>query len=144
MFLKRSEVSKSNRIDSHEQLLSYSRRLLENAQNGQFWSGSDADVQGNNEILENIRQAVQLMQSQAEVAQMRLTMLNQALHAGIWESEIVAGDPLDHNNIVSFSKEFREMLGYSNSKEFPMSSRAGLNPYIQRTEHGLCRILQNT
>ncbi|MBY0203612.1 methyl-accepting chemotaxis protein [Paenibacillus cucumis (ex Kampfer et al. 2016)] len=117
MFLKRSEVSKPNRIDSREQLLSYSRRLLENAQNGQFWSGTDADA--HDEILENIQKAVQLMQSQYENAQMRLTMLNQALHVGIWESEIVAGDPLDNNNIISFSKEFREMLGYSNSKEFP-------------------------
>ncbi|KAA8787806.1 PAS domain S-box-containing protein [Paenibacillus sp. 4624] len=119
MFLKRSEVSKSNRVDSHEQLLSYSRRLLENAQNGQFWSGTDADAQGNDEISENIRKAVQLMQSQYENAQMRLAMLNQALQVGIWESEIVAGNPLDNNNIISFSKEFREMLGYSNSKEFP-------------------------
>lgn len=92
MFLKRSETTKSNRIDSHEQLLSFSRRLLENAQNGQFWSGTDAEAQGNNEILENIRKAVQLLQSQYEVAQLRLTMLNQALHAGIWESEIVAGE----------------------------------------------------
>ena len=119
MFLKRNEVNKSNRINSHEQLLSYSRRLLEHAQNGQFWSGTDADTQGNDEILENIRKAVQLMQAQHEVAQMRLTMLNQALQAAIWESKIVAGNPLDHNNIVSFSEEFRRMLGYNNSKDFP-------------------------
>ncbi|WP_342553830.1 PAS domain-containing protein [Paenibacillus sp. FSL R7-0652] len=119
MFLKRSEVTKSNRAESQEQLLDYSRRLLENAQHGRFWNEQDTDAQGNNEILKNIREAVQLMQLQHDSVQMRLTMLNQALHVGLWESEIAAGDPLDNNNVVSFSNEFREMLGYKNPKEFP-------------------------
>ncbi|MDM5280355.1 PAS domain-containing protein [Paenibacillus silvae] len=120
MFLKRNEATKSSRVDSNQQLLEYSRNLLENAKKGLPWTGENGNlVQADNEILKNIQQAVQLMQSQHEAIHMRLTMLNQALHVGMWESEIVAGDPLDHNNVISFSDEFREMLGYSNPKDFP-------------------------
>jgi hypothetical protein len=43
-------------------------------------------------------------------------MLNQAMNVRLWESEMVAGNPLDSNNIITFSNEFRQMLGFHNSK----------------------------
>ncbi|PYE42382.1 PAS domain-containing methyl-accepting chemotaxis protein [Paenibacillus barcinonensis] len=120
MFLKRSEATKSSRVDSNQQLLEFSRRLLENAKKGFVWEKeNDATIQENNEILKNMQQALQLMQSQHEAIHMRLTMLSQALNVGLWESVMVAGDPFDNNNLISFSDEFRQMLGYSNSKDFP-------------------------
>ncbi len=116
MFLKRTESTKQIRIDTHQKLLEYSRRLVANAEKGDYgaWIEDGIEFQETDEIASNIKKAVHMMKTQNEAVEMRLRMLNQAMNVGLWESEFVAGDPLDSNNIVAFSKEFRQMLGFHN------------------------------
>lgn len=123
MFLKRTESTKQIRIDTHQKLLKYSRRLVANAEKGDYgaWIEDGIEFQETDEIASNIKKAVHMMKTQNEAVEMRLRMLNQAMNVGLWESEFVAGDPLDSNNIVAFSKEFRQMLGFHNANDYPNS-----------------------
>ncbi|MFL0378157.1 PAS domain-containing protein [Paenibacillus amylolyticus] len=123
MFRKRTESTKHLRIDAHQNLLEYSRKLVANAEKGDYdaWIEDGIEFQDTDEIASNIKKAVHMMKAQNEAVEMRLRMLNQAMNVGLWESEIVAGDPLDNNNIVSFSNEFRQMLGFHNAKDYPDS-----------------------
>ncbi|PQP83845.1 histidine kinase [Paenibacillus sp. PCH8] len=121
MFLKRNEATKQNRINSHQRLLEYSRKLVESANRGDniVWAEDVMNFQETDEIATNIQQTVKMMKSQNEAMEMRLNILNQALNVGLWESEIVAGDPLDNNNTITFSKEFRQILGFRNAEDYP-------------------------
>lgn len=121
MFLKRAQLSKQAPADSLHQLLEYSRKLVEDAEKGNFsvQLNGATDLQEVGEIALNINKAVHMMKAQNEAREMRLIMLKQAMNIGFWESEIVAGDPLDSNNNITFSDEFRQMLGFNNAKEFP-------------------------
>lgn len=123
MFRKRNDSTKHLRTDTHQRLLEYSRKLVANAEKGDYdtWIEDGIEFQDTDEIASNIKKAVHMMKAQNEDAEMRLRMLNQAMNVGLWESEIVAGDPLDNNNIVTFSNEFRQMLGFHNAKDYPNS-----------------------
>jgi PAS domain S-box-containing protein len=46
-------------------------------------------------------------------------MAIQASKVGLWEMEIVEGDPVNPNNIFIWSDEFRHMLGYKDESDFP-------------------------
>ncbi len=121
MFRKRIQIIKQAPAGSLQQLLEYSRKLVKDAEQGIYNNQleSTEDLQEAGEIAHNINKAVHILKKQNEAAEMRLKMLNQALNIGLWESEIVAGDPLDGNNIIAFSNEFRQMLGFSNTKDYP-------------------------
>lgn len=123
MFRKSTESTKQLRIDEHQKLLEYSRKLVANAEKGDYgtWVEDGIEFQNTNEIASNIKKAVHMMKAQNEAVEMRLKMLNQAMNVGLWESEIVAGDALDNNNIIAFSNEFRQMLGFHNAKDYPDS-----------------------
>lgn len=123
MFRKRTESTKHLRTDTHQRLLEYSRKLVANAEKGDYdaWIEDGIEFQDTDEIASNIKKAVHMMKAQNEDVEMRLRMLNQAMNVGLWESKIVAGDPLDNNNIVAFSNEFRQMLGFHNAKDYPDS-----------------------
>ncbi|MEC0129177.1 methyl-accepting chemotaxis protein [Paenibacillus pabuli] len=121
MFRKSTQKMKPAPSGSLQQLLEYSRKLVEDAEQGIYTNPleSNDNLQEAEEIAHNMNKAVHILKQQNEAAEMRLNMLNQALNIGLWESEIVAGDPLDGNNIIAFSKEFRQMLGFSDTKDYP-------------------------
>ena len=57
-----------------------------------------------------------------ELNQVQLTKLNMAARAskiGLWDMEIVPEDPVNPCNAVTYSDEFRQLLGYSDREEFP-------------------------
>ena len=119
MLFNRTQPNKPN--DSLQQLLEYSRKLVVDAEknevNGLFTG--EADLREYAEIVSNVNKAIHIMNQKNEALTLRLTMLNQVMNIGVWESNIVAGDALDRNNNVSFSDEFRRMLGYANAEDYP-------------------------
>ena len=52
-----------------------------------------------------------------ELAKYKLT--NEALGIALWDMEIVAGDPVDPDNKITWSQEFRSIFGYENEQDFP-------------------------
>ncbi|WKL04714.1 hypothetical protein Q0F98_18480 [Paenibacillus amylolyticus] len=57
MFRKRTESTKQIRIDAHQNLLEYSRKLVANAEKGNYdaWIEDGIEFQDNDEIANNIK-----------------------------------------------------------------------------------------
>ncbi|WP_338541333.1 methyl-accepting chemotaxis protein [Paenibacillus tundrae] len=119
MLFNRTQSNKPNA--SLQQLLEYSRKLVVDAERNEVneLSTVETDLQEYAEIISNVNKAIHMRSQKNEALTLRLTMLNQVMNIGVWESNIVAGDPLDRNNKVSFSDEFRRMLGYVNAEDYP-------------------------
>ena len=49
----------------------------------------------------------------------KFTLIIKAAKIGLWDMDIVKGDPVNPNNTFRWSDEFRNMLGYLNEEEFP-------------------------
>jgi PAS domain S-box-containing protein len=49
----------------------------------------------------------------------RFDLLNRATSDGLWDMEVVAGDPVNPNNAFWWSDQFRHLLGYTNEADFP-------------------------
>jgi PAS domain S-box-containing protein len=49
----------------------------------------------------------------------KLGMVMEVSRIGLWDMEVVKGDPVNPNNTFQWSDEFRFMLGYSNEADFP-------------------------
>ncbi|MCL2591097.1 MAG: PAS domain-containing protein [Betaproteobacteria bacterium] len=49
----------------------------------------------------------------------KLSLVMQASKVGLWDMQVVKGDPVNPNNTFTWSDEFRNMLGYSNESDFP-------------------------
>ena len=85
---------------------------------------------------EELRQNMEEMQATQEEMRRREAELTKALAAnenqmiklgliinasktGLWEMNVVKGDPVNPNNEFTWSDEFRKMLGYSSEADFP-------------------------
>ena len=49
----------------------------------------------------------------------KIALINKAARIGLWDMEIVWDDMSNIKNYITYSNEFREILGYSNENEFP-------------------------
>jgi len=49
----------------------------------------------------------------------QLDLLVEASGIGLWDMQVVNGDPANPNNTYVWSKEFRKLLGYSSEADFP-------------------------
>ena len=49
----------------------------------------------------------------------KLGLVVEASKIGLWDMEVMKADPVNPDNIFIWSEEFRQMLGFSNEKDFP-------------------------
>lgn len=54
-----------------------------------------------------------------EVLIQRFELVNAASEAGLWDMSVVAGDPVNPKNVFWWSNQFRAMLGYRDTSDFP-------------------------
>jgi len=52
-------------------------------------------------------------------AMSRFEIINQAAATGLWDMSVVAGDPVNPKNVFWWSQTFRQMLGFTDEKDFP-------------------------
>jgi PAS domain S-box-containing protein len=52
-------------------------------------------------------------------AQMRLDLVLAASGMALWDMDVIAGDPVNPNNTFRWSPEFRTMLGFRDTTDFP-------------------------
>jgi len=71
------------------------------------------------EIIENLASASKNCQDRAEYNVMKFQLANKALDTGLWDMEVVAGDPVNPNNTFVWSDEFRKMLDFTDENDFP-------------------------
>ena len=50
---------------------------------------------------------------------MKYKLANDAMNIAMWDMDVVCGDPLDPKNKITWSQEFRIMLGFSDESDFP-------------------------
>jgi len=71
------------------------------------------------EIFENFSAAIQNYEDRVEYNIMKFQLANKALKTGLWDMDVVGGDPVNPNNTFIWSQDFRNMLGFTDEKEFP-------------------------
>ncbi|SPF31823.1 putative sensor histidine kinase [Candidatus Desulfosporosinus infrequens] len=104
-------------------LLAETGRMLEQMQNGNF------TIRGNAEndhletnavsILDNINKMLDLMHMSFDSIVTRFDLVNKTTRVGLWDMEVIAGDPVNPNNTFIWTDEFRHLVGYSDERDFP-------------------------
>ncbi len=69
--------------------------------------------------LESARQLLAEADATARASETRFDLVNRASSEGLWDMEVVAGDPVNPRNRFWWSQQFREMLGFRNEQDFP-------------------------
>ena len=49
----------------------------------------------------------------------KFALINKAARIGLWDMEIIRDDPMNIKNHITYSSEFREILGYTDENDFP-------------------------
>ncbi|MCL2603931.1 MAG: ATP-binding protein [Defluviitaleaceae bacterium] len=55
----------------------------------------------------------------SELQLAKLDLIVTASRIGLWDMEIIQGDPVNPKNVFTCSKEFRHMLGFNDEQDFP-------------------------
>ena len=69
--------------------------------------------------LEAARALLSAAKNKIEAQRERFDLINRASNEGLWDVEVVGGDPMSPNNICWMSQTLRELLGFSDEREFP-------------------------
>ena len=104
-----------------ESLLEESRRLLaESGSKDLSISKLPANISPDiEEIYENLTSAFENNHQRTHFELAKLNLVLEASKIGLWEMQVVKGDPVNPANTFMWSDEFRYMLGYSNEIDFP-------------------------
>ncbi|MHB8126454.1 MAG: PAS domain-containing protein [Desulfitobacteriaceae bacterium] len=71
------------------------------------------------EIAQNINTALDIVNKSSQDILVRFELVTQAIHVGLWDMTVVAGDPVNPNNEFTWTDELRHMLGFKDEKDFP-------------------------
>ena len=104
-----------------EALLVESRRLAENSKS------NDLEIRkplgelcpSLVEIFDNLQTAFENYENRVNYNIMKYQLANEALHTGLWDMDVVGGDPVNPNNTFVWSNDFRKMVGFTNETDFP-------------------------
>ncbi len=66
-----------------------------------------------------VNQALDSIREEKNYLALRMNLVIKAIHVGLWDMEVEAGDPVNPNNEFTWTDEFRAMLGYRNEQDFP-------------------------
>ena len=76
-------------------------------------SGSDARAA----VL--INQVVDNYKNMREYEIMKYRLTDRALGVGLWDMNVIGGDPVNPNNKFTWSDEFRQLIGFEDENDFP-------------------------
>ncbi|MET0612256.1 MAG: PAS domain-containing protein, partial [Pseudomonas caspiana] len=69
--------------------------------------------------LETARELLRESAASASTQTVRFDLVNRASSEGLWDMEVVAGDPLNPKNRFWWSQQFRNLLGFNDEHDFP-------------------------
>lgn len=69
--------------------------------------------------IESARELLRESAASALTHEIRFDLVNQASSEGLWDMEVVAGDPVNPKNRFWVSQQFRYLLGFSDERDFP-------------------------
>jgi PAS domain S-box-containing protein len=104
-----------------EELVSESRRLLKDGESKDLSVlARDTDVMPEiKDVIENLSKAIQEQQLRAQYEIMKYKLAERALHTGVWDMDVIDGDPVNPDNAFTWSDEFRKLLGFTDENDFP-------------------------
>ena len=104
-----------------EALVFASRRMLERSKSNELVVVQPTEELSPEiaEVFGNLAGAIQNYCGKVEYDIMKYQLANKALHTGLWDMEVVAGDPVNPNNTFIWTPEFRRMLGFTSEIDFP-------------------------
>ncbi len=71
------------------------------------------------QVINNINQTIQNYSSTFQSELLKYKVTQEALNMASWEMDVISGDPINCENTFIWSKEFRQLLGYTTESEFP-------------------------
>lgn len=71
------------------------------------------------EVAQNVNATLAKLRELANDKEVRLDLVTRAIQVGLWDLEVVAGDPVNPDNTFVWSQAFRQLLGYENEQDFP-------------------------
>ncbi|PZW97901.1 methyl-accepting chemotaxis sensory transducer with Pas/Pac sensor [Pseudomonas sp. 478] len=74
-------------------------------------------------VLRDIH-AQRLQDEALSLAATRFEIAREMLHDGLWDIEVVAGDPANPKNAIWWSSQMRRLLGHATAEEFPNTLEA--------------------
>lgn len=69
--------------------------------------------------LETARELLRETEQAARAHEVRFDLVNRASSEGLWDMEVVAGDPVNPNNRFWWSQQLRNLLGFDDERDFP-------------------------
>uniref|UniRef100_UPI0030DABF9B methyl-accepting chemotaxis protein n=1 Tax=Pseudomonas sp. EA_15y_Pfl1_P101 TaxID=3088684 RepID=UPI0030DABF9B len=69
--------------------------------------------------LEAARELLRESAASALTHSVRFDLVNRASSEGLWDMEVVAGDPINPKNRFWWSQQFRSLLGFNDERDFP-------------------------
>jgi PAS domain S-box-containing protein len=96
-------------------------KLVQASESGSFDVTFDYDHLSSSEedIVHLLNKSLNNYKSAVGYNLMKYRLTSDALGVGLWDMNIIAGDPINPNNEFTWSNEFRQMLGFTDEKEFP-------------------------
>ena len=88
-------------------------------QNMEEMQATQEEMQRKNQEAEQARIEHSKLMSENEYQLTKLSMVLDASKIGLWDMEVIKGDPVNPDNTFQWSDEFRHMLGYSSEADFP-------------------------
>lgn len=81
--------------------------------------GSRSRIQELEQELEAARELLREAASSASAHEIRFDLVNRASSEGLWDMEVVAGDPVNPKNRFWWSQQLRNLLGFTDERDFP-------------------------
>lgn len=69
--------------------------------------------------LESARLLLREASESAAAQEIRFDLVNRASSEGLWDMEVIAGDPVNPKNRFWWSSQFRSLLGFNDERDFP-------------------------
>lgn len=69
--------------------------------------------------LETARELLRETEQAARAHEVRFDLVNRASSEGLWDMEVVAGDPVNPNNRFWWSQQLCKLLGFNDERDFP-------------------------
>lgn len=98
------------------QFIKVIRKYVEHAERNEETSFPQSNHVELNELLTRLSSVISKRENNYKV---RLNMITEAIEIGLWEMDVVAGDPVNPHNEFRWSNELRRMLGYTDENDFP-------------------------
>lgn len=81
--------------------------------------GTKSRIQELEQELEAARELLREAASSTSAHEIRFDLVNRASSEGLWDMEVVAGDPVNPKNRFWWSQQLRNLLGFTDERDFP-------------------------